>query len=76
MADYFDTAEERFYANNEGVKRMAKVLKVIKHQTGRTNVPVDKLVKAMPSGKRLSKNGKVYWETRKNRTDISPKKKI
>ena len=25
---------------------------------------------ARPPGKRISKNGKIYWETRKNRSDI------
>jgi len=31
--------------------------------------------KAMLPGKRISKTGKVYWETRKNRTD-APMKNI
>jgi len=31
--------------------------------------------KAMLPGKRISKTGKVYWETRKNRTD-APMRKI
>lgn len=31
---------------------------------------------AEPSGKRQSKTGKIYWETRKNRSDLSQKKRI
>ena len=38
-------------------------------QTGTTNVAVDKTRHALLSGKRISKNGNVYWETRKNRSD-------
>ena len=38
-------------------------------QHGSTNVYRDKRLTAMPSGKRISKTGKVYYEYRKNRTD-------
>ncbi len=38
-------------------------------QHGTTNVFRDKRLKAMPSGKRISKTGKIYYEYRKNRTD-------
>lgn len=69
---YFVAAEQKFYE-----KRVSpRVLRVIRHQTGRTNIPVDKQVRALKAGKRLSKTGHVYWETRKNRSDIIPKKKI
>lgn len=38
-------------------------------QVGRTNKARDIVIKALPSGKRISKTGKVYYETRKNRSD-------
>ena len=38
-------------------------------QHGKTNIYRDKRLTAMPSGKRISKSGKVYYEYRKNRTD-------
>lgn len=53
--------------------------KKIKKQTGKTNLKIDSKRKAKPVGKRISKNGKVYYEYRKNRTDVKgidlPKKK-
>lgn len=69
---FFVAAENRFYE-----KRISpRVLRVIKHQTGKTNIIPDRHVLAMKPGKRMSKTGHVYWETRKNRTDVIPKKKL
>jgi hypothetical protein len=45
-------------------------------QTGKTSVPVDRTLKAIPPGKRVSATGHVYWETRKNRSDINPKTRL
>jgi len=39
-------------------------------QVGSSNVKRDKERKALRSGKRISATGKIYWETRKNRSDI------
>ena len=38
-------------------------------QVGKSNALRDKKRKAQLPGKRISKTGKVYWETRKNRSD-------
>lgn len=38
-------------------------------QRGKTNIPRDFGRNALPSGKRVSRTGKIYWETRKNRSD-------
>ena len=38
-------------------------------QVGTTSVDEDKKRKALLSGKRISRNGNTYWETRKNRSD-------
>jgi len=43
-------------------------------QVGTTTVPVDAVKKALLPGKRISKTGKVYWETRKNRSDAKGRK--
>lgn len=70
---FFVQAENKFYE-----KRLSgKVLRVIKHQTGsKSNLIVDREKTALKPGKRLSKTGHIYWETRKNRSDVFPKKKI
>jgi hypothetical protein len=38
-------------------------------QVGKSNKSIDESRNALTAGKRVSKNGKVYWETRKNRSD-------
>jgi len=45
-----------------------KTLKIL-DQTGKTDITKDKGRTAKLPGKRISKTGKVYWETRKNRSD-------
>ncbi|MGV9141768.1 MAG: hypothetical protein ACOC1X_02410, partial [Promethearchaeota archaeon] len=49
----------------------SKVAMVSEHQTGKTTKSIDKKRKALPPGKRISKNGNTYWEYRKNRSDIN-----
>jgi hypothetical protein len=46
-----------------------KLLKYVPYQTGTSNLHKDRQVKALPSGKRISRTGKTYWETRRNRSD-------
>ena len=38
-------------------------------QVGKSDIPRDKARKALLAGKRISKTGNIYWETRKNRSD-------
>ena len=45
-----------------------RTIKVL-NQVGKTSIPRDMKRKAQLPGKRISKTGKVYWETRKNRSD-------
>jgi hypothetical protein len=69
---YFAEAEDKFYD-----KRISpRVLRIIKHQTGKTNIPVDRTIRAMNPGKRISKNRKIYYEARRNRSDVNPKLKL
>jgi hypothetical protein len=58
-------------------KRKAKELKVLDHQTGMMSNKLSDVTRvAMHPGKRLSKTGKVYWETRKNRSDKNKRKRL
>lgn len=45
-----------------------KTIKELK-QRGKSNIKKDKPRPALLPGKRISKTGKIYWETRKNRSD-------
>ena len=45
-----------------------KLIKRLK-QHGKSNIKADKKRKALPPGRRVSKTGKKYTETRKNRSD-------
>lgn len=48
-----------------------KVLKKYKKQTGkRKSIKADKRRKALPPSKRRSKSGKIYYERRRNRSDL------
>jgi hypothetical protein len=48
-----------------------RVLKRVKYQTGkRKSIKKDKVRKALPPGLRVSRSGKKYWETRRNRSDL------
>ncbi len=50
----------------------SNVLKEELKQTGtRKSIPRDAGRSALPPGKRISKTGKIYWESRANRTDVS-----
>jgi len=55
-----------------GFKNQRRNLRKLK-QVGKTNKSRDKKREALMPGKRISKTGKVYWETRKNRSDLNGK---
>ena len=65
MLDEFETVK---------IKSLRETVRPL-NQVGRTNIKRDLVRQALPPGKRISKTGNVYWETRKNRSD-SPGKKI
>jgi len=47
-----------------------RVIKYIPRQTGSVkSLSRDRLRSALPPGKRISSSGRIYWETRKNRSD-------
>lgn len=43
-------------------------------QKSKTNKTIDSKRQALRAGKRVSKTGKIYWETRANRSDAKGKK--
>ena len=72
MFNFEDEKEKEF--NAIGLKSQRKSVKVL-NQVGTTTIKADVKRKALSPGKRMSKSGKIYWETRKNRSD-QPGKKI
>jgi antirestriction protein len=51
------------------LSKLVKSKKELKSQIGRTNLLIDAKRKAKPMGRRISKDGNVYYENRANRTD-------
>ena len=47
-----------------------RVLKVSKHRNGKSDTKRDQVYLALPPGKRESKDGNIYYEYRKNRSDV------
>jgi len=45
-------------------------MKKVSKQVGTSNKARDESRKALAPGKRVSKSGKIYWETRKSRSDL------
>jgi hypothetical protein len=59
------------------ITKKQKVLKVAKKRVNKTeSIKQDKKFKALPAGKRVSRRGKKYWETRSNRSDLKGKNKF
>jgi len=57
-------------ARDQGVDQ-GKVVKEFDYQRGKSNKRVDSRRAALPPGKRISKSGKIYFESRKNRSDLT-----
>ena len=58
-----------------GFRNKRRNLRVLEQtQKNKVNKVVDSQRKALLPGKRISKAGKVYWETRRNRTDTKGSK--
>jgi hypothetical protein len=58
---------------NEAKKKGGLVLKPAKKTRGKSKTKADAKRKALQPGKRLSRTGKVYYETRTNRADKKKK---
>lgn len=68
LFNFEDEKQKEFEAM--GFKNQRRNLKKGTHQTGKTDIARDKVRKALMSGKRRSKTGKIYYEYRKNRSDL------
>jgi len=47
-----------------------RVIKKSRRQVGKSNLAVDRGLKALPPGKRLSQSKKEYYEYRKSKSDV------
>lgn len=74
--DLFGSDKDLFREREYGIDKFGltttKRPKTIKlaNQHGQTNINKDLKRLALPPGKRISKSGKVYWETRTDRSDL------
>jgi hypothetical protein len=67
---FFDIQKEKEKEfSSVGFKNQRRNLKYDETRIGTSDKIVDSKRHALLSGKRISKNGKTYWETRKNRSD-------
>ena len=57
-----------------GFKNQRRHLRTLKQSGKPSNKMADESRKALLPGKRISRTGKTYWETRKNRSDSKGKK--
>jgi transposase-like protein len=62
------------YKFTQGKAKEAQLGK--KHQTGKTSVQLDKMREAKLPGKRTTEWGTTYFEFRRNRSDVDPKKML
>jgi hypothetical protein len=74
MDDPRQEFEDRYYRGDKlvlVVRHGQRVLKAVKYQTGeRASLRLDRKRRALPPGKRISRTGRIYWETRRNRSDL------
>jgi hypothetical protein len=68
--------DKKLYAFTLDDREYARVVKVLKQTGKKPNLVIDKARRAMMPGKRISKTGNTYWESRFNRSDKSPSKKL
>jgi hypothetical protein len=52
-------------------KYFRRILKAVGYQTGkRKSLRMDRKRRALPPGKRRSRTGRIYWETRRSKSDL------
>ncbi|MGC9309800.1 MAG: hypothetical protein ACP5D2_03855 [Candidatus Nanoarchaeia archaeon] len=62
--------------NPKKKEKLPRVIERTPQAPGKSNFLRDIKRQALAPGKRISKTGKIYWETRRNRSDLLPKRKI
>jgi hypothetical protein len=56
---------------------MGREMHVVRKQSGKVkSIWKDRQLPAMYPGMRISENNKIYWETRKNRSDLNKIKRL
>jgi len=65
---------KKLYAFNLSSTEYGRVVRTLKQTGKQPNLIVDKSRKAMQPGKRISRTGNIYFESRKNRSDVNPSK--
>ena len=70
MSSYYFELEKMKEFKETGVNQR-KVVKKSGYQIGKTNKVIDRKRSALAPGKRSSRNGKIYYENRKNRSDLT-----
>lgn len=59
-----------------GTAKNGRTVRRTTSQTGRTTTSRDSERRALAPGKRISRNGKTYYETRRNRSDKNQRKRL
>ena len=57
-------------------RRLPRTIRAVKRMKGKSVRSADRKRTALKPGLRISKSGKKYWETRRNRSDLSRKKRL
>lgn len=70
--DFFESEKKKEF-EAIGFKNQRRNLRVQDHQTGKTDKKRDSERHALLPGKRMSKTGKIYFESRLNRSDAKGK---
>jgi len=69
MTNFYFELEKMKEFKEQGVNQK-KMVKKLDYQVGKTNKVVDRKRTALSPGKRVSRTGHIYWETRMNRSDM------
>lgn len=69
MKEETKTVSKKVESELDKLNRLVKRKKELRGQVGKTNLLIDAKRKAKPMGRRVSKDGNVYYENRANRTD-------
>ena len=70
MKEETKTVSKKVESELDKLSKLVRSKKELRGQVGKTNLLIDAKRKAKPMGRRVSKDGNVYYENRANRTDI------
>ncbi len=60
----------KIFSRTHHIRNKPRVLKAFNYTVGKSDKQSDLARDALKPGKRISGNGKIYWESRKNRSDL------